>query len=656
MAVEKMKMMQLVGKLDRLEDMVRAVFNSASIEMVDALTSIEQYSFTIDTGKENLKKTLDMNQVSSFEKEEVWQDLWTDWHEVIGERPEASFSQRLKDNLGQKFLEADNGAASDSIMDKDEAQKLFSYFREKHEEEEKLNQDLDRLKMERRAIKLFSLKDIEIADLSDLENFSYAFGTLTEAGRRTIKGNYENIPAAVIHLGQEEGEEAYLMIYPKRISAEIQRLKDSLNWKDLSMPETSNYSNEERLSQIESEIGSIGAKIDRLSYKLEEEKREKRDLIRGLYACIINERAIEEAKTYMARGNRYFYMAAWVPERQVSSLERTLAPYDGSLVKFLSDDEIGANPPTKLHNIGIFRPFEALINMYGTPNYRELDPTPFFAITYMILFGAMFGDLGQGAVFALAGLVLKKKRHPNLGGVVLRIGLSSMIFGILYGSVFGNEDLIPAIMIKPFNNINTVLLAAIGFGVVLSSFSYVMGIINRLKSGDIEEGLFGKEGITGFVLYLSLIGAVLSGLHYLPLPTGLFMGTIGLSLVLILFKQPITNALKKKSKLYEDDPASYYVESGFSLIEALISVFSGLVSFIRVGAFAINHVGLFMAFETMGNMMGGSGKIAMLVIGNIVILGLEGLIVFIQSLRLEYYEMFSKYYTGDGHPFRQTNA
>ncbi len=656
MAVEKMKMMQLVGRLDRLEDMVRTVFNSASIELVDALSCIEQYSFTIDTGKENLKKTLDMNHVSSFEKEEVWQDLLGDWHEVIGERPGPSFSQKLKDNLGESFQEADRGNPTDLIMDKEEAQKLFSYFKAKHEEEKELSQELDRLKMERRAIKLFSLKDIEIADLSDMVNFSYAFGTLTEAGRRTIKGNYENIPAAVIHLGQEEGEEAYLMIYPERISEEIQRLKDSLNWKDLAMPMTSNSKNEERLSQIETEIASIEANIDKLSYKLEEEKREKRDLIKKLYTCIVNEKAIEEAKTYMARGSRYFYMAAWVPERQVSALKDALVPYEGSLIKFLSDDEIGENPPTKLHNVGIFRPFEALINMYGTPNYREIDPTPFFAVTYMILFGAMFGDLGQGAVFALAGLVLKKKRHPNLGGVVLRIGLSSMIFGLLYGSVFGNEDLIPALMIKPFKNINTVLLAAIAFGVVLSSFSYIMGIVNRLRAGDIEEGLFGKEGITGFILYLSLIGAVLSGLKYIPLPMGLFMGTIGVSLALILFKQPITNAMRKKSKLYDDDPASYYVESGFSLIEALISVFSGLVSFIRVGAFAINHVGLFMAFETMGNMMGGSGKIAMLVIGNIVILGLEGLIVFIQSLRLEYYEMFSKYYTGDGHPFRQTNS
>lgn len=106
--------------------------------------------------------------------------------------------------------------------------------------------------------------------------------------------------------------------------------------------------------------------------------------------------------------------------------------------------------------------------------------------------------------------------------------------------------------------------------------------------------------------------------------------------------------LKQKTAL----PNGYFIESSFSIVETIISIFSGTISFIRVGAFAINHVGLFLAFSTIGNMIGTkTGSIVMIIIGNIVILGLEGLIVFIQSLRLEYYEMFSKYYIGDGREF-----
>lgn len=135
------------------------------------------------------------------------------------------------------------------------------------------------------------------------------------------------------------------------------------------------------------------------------------------------------------------------------------------------------------------------------------------------------------------------------------------------------------------------------------------------------------------------------------LPSGVLMALIIAALAGILFQEPLTNLLLHKRPLYRQAMGDYYVETGFSLLEALISIFSGALSFIRVGAFAINHVGLFMAFSTMGEMIGGAGNVAMLIIGNIVIIGLEGLIVFIQSLRLEYYELFGKYYVGDGKPF-----
>uniref|UniRef100_UPI0023A8C0D3 V-type ATPase 116kDa subunit family protein n=1 Tax=Tepidanaerobacter syntrophicus TaxID=224999 RepID=UPI0023A8C0D3 len=120
-------------------------------------------------------------------------------------------------------------------------------------------------------------------------------------------------------------------------------------------------------------------------------------------------------------------------------------------------------------------------------------------------------------------------------------------------------------------------------------------------------------------------------------------------LVLMVLKQPLANTIMHTSKLYNSSPTDYYIEEGFGVIETLLSMMSNTISFIRVGAFALNHVGLYMAFATMGEMMGSKvGNIVMLVIGNIVIIGLEGLIVFIQALRLEYYELFTKYFRGDG--------
>lgn len=301
----------------------------------------------------------------------------------------------------------------------------------------------------------------------------------------------------------------------------------------------------------------------------------------------------------------------------------------------------------------MFRPFESLVKMYGVPAYNELDPTPFLSITYLFCFGFMFGDVGQGLVLLLAGMILGRK-GVQLGRVLTRMACSSIVFGFIYGSVFGNEKLLPAIWVKPFDSINTMLITAVVLGVLMLLVAYVYSIINKLRQHDIKEGVFGKNGIAGLVLYMSLLLCALSAAGIIPgwQPAVPFLAVLCVVLaVLVLLREPIVNAMHKR-KLYDTSAGDYYVESGFELFEMLMAMFSNTLSFIRVGAFALTHVGLFMAFETLAEMVGGGfGGILVLIIGNIVVIVLEGLIDFIQCLRLQFYELFSKYYKGDGEEF-----
>lgn len=235
-----------------------------------------------------------------------------------------------------------------------------------------------------------------------------------------------------------------------------------------------------------------------------------------------------------------------------------------------------------------------------------------------------------------------------------RLGISSMFFGALYGAVFGFEDIIPALLIKPFENINTVLAGAVAVGICLILISYVYGIINCVKRKDVKEGLFGKDGLVGLLFYLCLlvlVGGQFLGKTIIPMEIGVVI--VLLSIALMIFKEPLTNYILKKRPLHEEDVSGYYIEGIFSIIETLLSMLSGTVSFIRVGAFALTHVGLFIAFETIGKLIGTTaGNIIVLIIGNVIIIGLEGLIVFIQGLRLQYYELFSRYYKGEGKEFK----
>lgn len=442
----------------------------------------------------------------------------------------------------------------------------------------------------------------------------------------------------------KNSKENYLLIYPKQVKDDIGRAVNTLGFIDKKIPD-------QNLSSINSEIDSIDKELDAINKNLEEIKSKNKDIVDNLSHSLDYYEKSDELVSKMAKGDKYLYLSGWVPDSKIDEFTDLSDKYEDTTVTVKKDTN--QSPPTKLKNNKLFRPFEFLVNMYGAPNYNEIDPTPFFAISYMLLYGMMFGDLGQGLVFVLLSFLVDKK-NKTFGALLRRIGFSACFFGIMYGSIFGIETLIPALLIKPFDNIMKVLIASVAFGIGLLVIAYFMGIYNKLvKQKNIEEGIFGKEGIAGLMMMTSFVLLILNITNVSPLPKAIGLVMLILSIVMIVFSKPIAAKIEKRDHTYESTAFDYYVESSFSIIEALLSVFSNLVSFTRVGAFAINHVGLYMAFEVMSEIAGGGIKgLIILILGNILIIGLEGMIVFIQGLRLEFYEMFSKYYQGNGRKFR----
>ncbi len=198
-------------------------------------------------------------------------------------------------------------------------------------------------------------------------------------------------------------------------------------------------------------------------------------------------------------------------------------------------------------------------------------------------------------------------------------------------------------------NIMYILIAGVAFGVAVLTVSFAIGIINALRRKDIESAFLGKNGVAGYIFFMGLICTVLCIVGMIPVSVRIPIFVMILMLVVMVFKEPLMHLMEGSRPLIKGDKGSYYIESGFEGVETILSTLSNSISFIRVGAFALNHAGLFMAFKVMAEMVPGMGaKFVILVIGNILILTLEGLVVFIQGLRLQYYEMFSKYFDGDG--------
>lgn len=445
----------------------------------------------------------------------------------------------------------------------------------------------------------------------------------------------------------KSNEENYLLIYPEKVREDVSRSINTLGFIDKEIPK------DFLIDSIDDERFKTSQRLDEINKEIRNINGNYQDLLENIpYSLDYSEKA-NNLKNDMAHGSDYFYLSGWVPESKLESFQKLESKHKNTLINSKEVSEVSEQPPTRLKNNPFVKPFEYMVNMYGPPSYNEIDPTPFFAITYMLLYGLMFGDLGQGLVFLGLGFWLSKK-NETFGALLKRIGISASVFGLMYGSFFGREDLIPALLIKPFDNIMTVLIASVAFGVTLMVISYIIGIYNKVHlQKNIEEGIFGKEGLAGLMMMTAFIIIVLAIVNIGPIPKTIGLILLILSIVMIIFKQPIARKLEGNKRLYDQAKGDYYLEGSFSVIEALLSVFSNLVSFTRVGAFAINHVGLYMAFEVMAKLIGGGIKgFIILVIGNIFIIGLEGMIVGIQGLRLEFYEMFSKYYEGNGRLFR----
>ncbi|TLM98100.1 hypothetical protein FDZ71_17590, partial [bacterium] len=191
-------------------------------------------------------------------------------------------------------------------------------------------------------------------------------------------------------------------------------------------------------------------------------------------------------------------------------------------------------------------------------------------------------------------------------------------------------------------------------GILLLFISFGISIFNKLKVGDVQGGVLGDKGIAGFALYLILLQMVAGMALGAPLiPTVLAVALVILLTLVIALRDPIVNMIRSHKPVFHDSVGSFTVEAFFETFEVYLAYFSNTLSFVRVGAFALNHVGMFSVFIILADMIGGmGGKISMYLLGNIVILGLEGMIVMIQGMRLVYYEIFSKFFNGDGIDFK----
>lgn len=359
----------------------------------------------------------------------------------------------------------------------------------------------------------------------------------------------------------------------------------------------------------------------------------------------------------------FYILCGWMAADDAATFQKEIST-DPNLFCFVEDNDnnILTQPPTKLKNPRFFRPFEMFTRLYGLPCYDEMDPTMFIAITYALIFGAMFGDVGQGLCIVIGGALLYKFKHLALAAIMSTAGIFSVIFGFMYGSFFGFEELIPAVWLKPreamvnlpfIGNINTVFVVAIAFGMFMILITMILNIVSSIRAHGTEGAFFNQNSISGFIFYGALVAVIFLYMSHNPVPaTVVLIIMFGIPAIIIFLKEPLTRIVKKRQPAIEGGKAMFFVQNFFELFEIMLSYFSNTLSFIRVGAFAMSHAAMMeVVLILAGAVEGGSPNWLIIVLGNIFVCGFEGLIVAIQVLRLEYYEMFSRFYKGNGREF-----
>ena len=304
--------------------------------------------------------------------------------------------------------------------------------------------------------------------------------------------------------------------------------------------------------------------------------------------------------------------------------------------------------------------------MYGLPNYNEFDPTIFVALTYSFIFGWMFGDVGQGLVLVIGGFLLYHFKKMNLAAIISMAGVFSTFFGFMFGSIFGFEDVIEPIWLRPMSKmtdlpmigrLNTVFIVAVAFGMGMILLTMIIHIINAAKNHSLGDLCFDTNGIAGLVFYGLLVFAIVMLMTGHSLPGGALLAVLFIiPLLCIAFKEQLTDLCEKKKPAEKTGPVMIVVQALFELIEVLLSYFSNTISFVRIGAFAVSHAAMMEVVMMLAGAESGTPNILVVILGNLFVCGMEGLIVGIQVLRLEYYEMFSRFYKGDGREFEPYNT
>jgi len=522
------------------------------------------------------------------------------------------------------------------------------------------------------------LKQVEIlgpAEISSAAGGRYTYleivtGKINNQNLVSLENVLKDVPNVILPFRPTGNASTVLVITLKKDHLVQEKALNEASFQRISVPEELGRIPGDVKLGIEKNIKLIKEKLSNFDATLNGHRKRLRPLLLDCLRQVTQKSAILNAQGYFQKSARTYSISGWIPVYQRERLIGGIKKLTGERCYIREEDpedvqairEKREQVPVLLSNPDLIRPFELLIRSYGIPEYNTLDPTILVALSFLIMFGAMFGDVGQGLVLLISGFFLlrsKKEFVSKAGTLIAYCGASSAFFGFLYGSIFGMEGIIPSLWMKPMDNIPAFLRLAVIFGIGMISLGVIINIINAIRTRNVILGIFDKAGLISGIIYWTGIGLAVKYflLRSAPVDPKLLLGLVGLPILVLFLKAPVEGIIVKKGKIFPDGLLTYFIETIIEVAEIFMGYLANTISYIRIAAFALAHAGLFIAVFSLADMVRNSSggqfwPVLIIILGNIFILLLEGLVVTIQGIRLEYYEFFSKFFVTEGKEYK----
>lgn len=497
---------------------------------------------------------------------------------------------------------------------------------------------------------------------------------------RPGRGNIDDLLRHFIsipHFGTEiPGSEDFFIVFLKRDQSTVNEIFTKYMWVENDEQINSEKDDSLLLENIKAESETIKKNVDEVKAEMSSIIKLRKEEFDSIWKNLRMHELFGTVRNNFSHTEKTSLFSGWLPAEKAEKVEKAVrkASDNKCIIEWSEPEEHSRRSiPVEIKHSKALAPFQMLVENYAVPEYGSIDPTIFVAIAYMVMFGLMFGDAGQGLVIMLIGFLggkLMKKASSgvkNLLQLFIYCGCASVVTGVLFGSYFGYQLFKPlwfdyhgvvsghaALGGGSINDVYDILKITIYFGIAVIGTGLVLNWINLYKKRDYFNLLLDKSGILGGWFYGCGVYTAFYfvGTAYKELPEANLLAVFfGIPVLILLFKAPLHFIMYERGKKKFD--AFKIIDFIMEWIVEILEIFSGYLantlSFMRVAGLGIAHVSLMVAFDTIAGMTGGGfAAVLILILGNILVIALEGLSAGIQALRLNYYEFFSRYFTGKG--------